>query len=164
MRRCPVISQRLGWRWMYQLRERTQNLNSLARMWPDTGTTDPAALSEIFPDCIQGSLGVIRSADEAEQYSNATEHYFFKDEDVLYLDDGIYVVCKDWTVKNIRGFINIISQRRIRSRRLCRSCHRWDHRSKEKPFREIHPDRCGLCHPDSRIDICGHYDRQKNSK
>lgn len=80
----------------------------IKRYIADTGTTDPVALSEIFPDCIQGSLGVIRSAGEAEQYSNATEHYFFKDEDVLYLDDGIYVVCKDWTVKNIRGFIDIM--------------------------------------------------------
>lgn len=90
------------------LNKRRLVLEGIKKYIADTGTTDPAALGEVFPDCIQGSLGVIRSVIEAEQYSNAAEHYYFKDEDVLHLDDGIYAVCKDWTVKNIRYFIDVM--------------------------------------------------------
>ena len=74
----------------------------------DTATTEPAALLEVFPDHIQGALGVIRAANEAEQYSDAMERYFFNDDDVLHLDTGIYVVSKDWTVKNIGRFIDLM--------------------------------------------------------
>ncbi len=75
----------------------------------DTGNTDPKLLLELFPDYIQGSLGVIRPAQEAEQYSNAREHYFFKDDEVLFLDSGMYVVCKDWTINNIDRFIDVMT-------------------------------------------------------
>lgn len=65
-------------------------------------------LAEIFPDYIQGSLGVIRSAEEAEKYQDATIHYFFEDPDIIYLMGKQYVVCKDWTVHNIDRFISLI--------------------------------------------------------
>lgn len=91
-----------------QLNKRQLVLECIKQYIQDTGTTDPESLFALFPDHVQGSLGVIRLATEAEQYRDATERYFFKDEEVLRLDNGIYVVSKDWTVKNIGRFIDIM--------------------------------------------------------
>ena len=66
-------------------------------------------LSEIFPDYIQGSLGVVRKASEAEKYSNAKSRFFFSDQDVLVLQDGHYVVCAQWDKNNIKRFLKLFS-------------------------------------------------------
>ncbi|MCR5020311.1 hypothetical protein [Ruminococcus sp.] len=91
-----------------QLNKRQLVLNCIRQYIADTGTTEADSLLEMFPDYIQGSLGVIRAINEAEQYSDATERYFFKDDEVLHLDTGIYVISKDWTVKNIGRFIDVM--------------------------------------------------------
>jgi len=91
-----------------QFNKRQLVLECIKRYIEDTTTSDSAILLDLFPDWIQGSLGVIRAAEEAEQYSDATERYFFKDDEVLHLDTGIYVVSKDWTVKNISRFIDVM--------------------------------------------------------
>ena len=91
-----------------QLNKRQLVLECIKQYVADTAITDPSVLFEVFPDYIQGSLGVIRAASEAEQYSDATERYFFKDDEVLHLDTGVYVISKDWTVKNIGRFIDVM--------------------------------------------------------
>ena len=75
----------------------------------DTKVTDASVLLELFPDYIQGSLGVIRAAEKAERYSDAKERYFFNDDQVLQLNEDVYVVSKDWTVKNIDRFIDVMN-------------------------------------------------------
>lgn len=74
----------------------------------DSQISSAKEMFDIFPDYVQGSLGVIRAASEAEQYQDATAHYYFSDEDVLNFDEGTYVVCKDWTVDNISRFVDIM--------------------------------------------------------
>lgn len=91
-----------------QFNKRQLVLQCIKQYIADTDTTDPNVLFEVFPDYIQGSLGVIRAVGEAEQYSDATERYFFKDDEVLHLDSGIYVISKDWTVKNIGRFVDVM--------------------------------------------------------
>ena len=91
-----------------QLNKRQLVLECIKQYIADTATTDHVVLLEVFPDYIQGSLGVIRAASEAERYSDATERYFFKDDEVLHLDTGTYVISKDWTVKNIGRFIDVM--------------------------------------------------------
>ena len=91
-----------------QLNKRQLVLECIKQYIADTATSESAVLFDLFPDYIQGSLGVIRAAGEAEQYSDATERFFFKDDEVLHLDTGIYVISKDWTVKNIDRFIDIM--------------------------------------------------------
>jgi len=91
-----------------QLNKRQLVLECIKQYIADTSTTDPSVLLDLFPDWIQGSLGVVRAAGEAEQYSDATERYFFKDDEVLHLDTGVYVISKDWTVKNISRFIDVM--------------------------------------------------------
>ena len=65
-------------------------------------------LQDVFPDYIQGSLGVIRSVQEAERYKDAAGHYFFEDANIIILQGQHYVVCKDWTAKNIKRFISVM--------------------------------------------------------
>ena len=91
-----------------QLNKRHLVLECIKQYISDTGKTSPSTLFEIFPDYVQGSLGILRAAEDAERYSGATDHYFFGDNEVLHLDDGIYVVSKDWTVKNIGRFLDIM--------------------------------------------------------
>ena len=91
-----------------QLNKRQLVLECIKQYISDSGTRSSDALFEIFPDHVQGSLGVLRSAEKAEIYSGATERYFFGDDEVLHLDDGIYVVSKDWTIKNIDRFLDIM--------------------------------------------------------
>lgn len=71
-------------------------------------TTTFSDLQDVFPDYIQGSLGVIRSVEEAERYKDAAGHYFFEDANIITLQNQHYVVCKDWTAKNIKSFISVM--------------------------------------------------------
>ncbi len=71
----------------------------------DQQVTSSEQLLEAFPTVIQGSLGLIRPAEEAEMYENAKARFFFRDDEVLRFNDGIFVICKEWTAKNIGGFI-----------------------------------------------------------
>ena len=91
-----------------QLNKRQLVLECIKQYITDTNITDATVLIELFPDHLQGSMGVIRAVEEAERYLNATEHYFFGDNDVLHLDTGLYVVSKDWTYKNIGQFIEVM--------------------------------------------------------
>lgn len=64
-------------------------------------------LKVAFPDYVQGSLGIVKRANEAERYSNAAKRFFFKDADIIHLKDGDYVVCSQWDAKNIPAFIKL---------------------------------------------------------
>ncbi len=61
----------------------------------------------IFPDYLQGSLGVIKSVEEADMYSNADKRFYFKDTDILYLDKKPYVICSQWEKKNINNILQV---------------------------------------------------------
>ena len=43
----------------------------------DNDITSSRALNDIFPDYIQGSMGMIKRVEEAEKYSNAKKRFFF---------------------------------------------------------------------------------------
>ena len=73
----------------------------------DNSVQSATLVEDVFPDHLQGSLGVIRRATEAEAYIGSENRYFFGDDDVLKFDEGIYVVCREWTVKNIPRFIKV---------------------------------------------------------
>ena len=62
---------------------------------------------EIFPDYIQGSLGVIKPAGIAEQYSSSNRRFYFSDDDIIYFSGQPYVVCAQWEKKNISRILNI---------------------------------------------------------
>ena len=73
----------------------------------DQSIQDPEDFWDVFPDYIQGSLGVLREVGEAEVYVDSAARYYFEDENIINIADGQYVVCKDWTAKNIRKFLEI---------------------------------------------------------
>lgn len=91
-----------------QLNKRQLVLECVKQYIDDNKITSFTSLLEVFPDHIQGPLGVIRKAESAEQYKDATDRYYFEDENVIHLDEGIYVVSKEWTVNNINGFIDVM--------------------------------------------------------
>ena len=62
-------------------------------------------LSAVFPDRLQGALGVIQLASVADHYKGAKKRFFFADTDRIILEDDCYVVCSQWEAKNIAQFI-----------------------------------------------------------
>ena len=64
---------------------------------------------KVFPDHLQGSLGVIKPIEMAEKYSNAHRRFYFSDEDILLFDDKRYVVCSQWEKKNISKLLKVAS-------------------------------------------------------
>ena len=91
-----------------QTNKRHLVLNCIKKYIQDSGIHDAEKLLEIFPDYIQGPLGVIRAVEDAEKYSSPEDRYFFADNDVLRLQTGIFVISKDWTVNNIGKFIEVM--------------------------------------------------------
>ena len=91
------------------LNKRQLVLDCIKKYINDHSEVDYKTIQEVFPDYIQGSLGVIRSVEEAELYKDAPSHYFFDDESIITLDGAHYVVCKDWTVQNIKRFIDAMT-------------------------------------------------------
>lgn len=66
-----------------------------------------AALSNVFPDYIQGSLGVIKKIEDAEIYANSSKRFYFSDENILHLKEGDYVICSQWDATNIKRFLKV---------------------------------------------------------
>ncbi len=64
-------------------------------------------LLEVFPDYVQGSLGVVKRIEDAELYAGSSKRYYFSDEDIIQMDDGKYVVCKQWDAVNIVKFLKL---------------------------------------------------------
>lgn len=67
-----------------------------------------SALLQVFPNDIQGPLGVVREIANAELYSDAVKRFFFSDEHVLHFQDGDYVICREWHNKNIENLIKVM--------------------------------------------------------
>ena len=67
-------------------------------------------LRKMFPDKIQGSLGVIRRIESARQYTNAEKRYYLKPAEMLTFCDGQYAVCCQWDKHNIERFIKRANQ------------------------------------------------------
>lgn len=64
-----------------------------------------AELCRVFDKSLQGSLGVVKRYEEAQEISDAAKRFFMKEEDVLVLKDGRVVVCTQWGIFNIVKFI-----------------------------------------------------------
>ena len=76
----------------------------------DNSVSTYADVIRVFPDYIQGSLGVVKPIEVAERYSNAHRRFYFSDDDILLLDGKRYVVCSQWEKKNIDRILKIASQ------------------------------------------------------
>jgi len=68
---------------------------------------DSEKLLEVFPDYIQGSLGMIKKVEDDERYANASKRFYFADKDIIHLKDGDYVICSQWDSGNINRFIKL---------------------------------------------------------
>lgn len=73
----------------------------------DNNINDYTELVKVFPDYIQGSLGVVKSVEIAEKYANAHKRFYFSDEDIIYFSGVPHVVCSQWEKKNIDRFLKV---------------------------------------------------------
>lgn len=64
-------------------------------------------LIDVFPDYVQGSLGIVKRIENAERYTNAKKRFYFSDENIIHLSDGDYVVCSQWDAVNIGKFLKL---------------------------------------------------------
>lgn len=64
-------------------------------------------LIDVFPDYVQGSLGIVKRVVDAEWYTNAKKRFYFSDENIIHLSDGDYVVCTQWDAGNIGKFLKL---------------------------------------------------------
>lgn len=76
----------------------------------DNNVSTYAEVIKVFPDYIQGSLGVVKPIETAERYSNAHRRFYFGDDDVLVLEGKRYAVCSQWEKKNIDRILKVASQ------------------------------------------------------
>lgn len=75
----------------------------------ENNITSYEELIKVFPDYLQGSLGVIKPIQIAEKYSNAHRRFYFEDTDILTFDNKQYVVCAQWEKKNINNILSVAS-------------------------------------------------------
>ena len=75
----------------------------------DNNIVSYSELLRVFPDYLQGSLGVVKPIEIAERYSNAHRRYYFGDEDILQFEGKKYVVCSQWEKKNINRILKVAS-------------------------------------------------------
>lgn len=64
-------------------------------------------LKNIFPDNLQGSLGVVRPRSEAQKIMDegGIPRHFLKDNELISLEDMDVAVCNQWGIGNINKFI-----------------------------------------------------------
>lgn len=82
-------------------------LACVKRYIEENNIDDFDVLLNVFPDGIQGSLGVIKPAEIAQRYANAHRRFYFEDQDIVYLSGLPYVVCSQWEKRNIERFLRV---------------------------------------------------------
>ena len=66
-------------------------------------------LKDVFPDYLNGSLGVfsLRSEVEKRFALKPNKHHFLKPSEIIKLEDCEITVCVDWDVRKIQKFLKI---------------------------------------------------------
>lgn len=62
-------------------------------------------LKQVFSKSLQGSIGVVESANIAKFRSDYNVRFFTKEDEVLHLFDGDAYVCSQWGILNIPKFV-----------------------------------------------------------
>lgn len=72
----------------------------------DNPDTTRGEIKKVFPRALQGSLGVVESAEIAQLRHDYEIRFFTKPEEVLHAFDGDMYVCTQWGILNIPNFVN----------------------------------------------------------
>ncbi|MDD2435768.1 MAG: hypothetical protein PHO63_05930 [Bacilli bacterium] len=67
-------------------------------------------LQTVFDSSLQGSFGVIVEKSIATKTSDYEKRFFAKKDEEINLIDGVCVVCSQWTLTRINGFIVRVRQ------------------------------------------------------
>lgn len=103
----PKIQNRDKTKYMFEGKVYAKNRLVLAVIRDYVSRHNPtfAELCNVFDKSLQGSLGVVKHYEEAQDISDSAKRFFMKPEDVLYLKDAKVVVCTQWGIFNIVKFI-----------------------------------------------------------
>ncbi len=71
-----------------------------------------AELENIFPQHLQGSMGVFTTSESAQEIFDRTGHkrYYIKSEELIKVSDTIISTCTQWGKGNIQNFINHVNK------------------------------------------------------
>lgn len=71
-----------------------------------------AELEKIFPQRLQGSMGVFETTDNAQEIYDRTGHkrHYLKAEELIELSDSIIATSNQWGIKNIEPFVNHVNR------------------------------------------------------
>lgn len=73
----------------------------------DNDVKSYSELINIFPDRLQGALGVVSPIETAERYKDADKRFYFSGTDAILFDGKLFVVCSQWDAKNISNFLAV---------------------------------------------------------
>lgn len=82
----------------------------------DNPDIDYVTLKKIFPNYLQGSIGVIKNVSEIEEWENdgrnetRSDRFFINENDVLTLKNDKVYVSSQWGIKNTPNFINYVKK------------------------------------------------------
>ncbi len=71
-----------------------------------------AELKKVFPDTIQGSMGVFTTKENALEIYNRTGHkrYYIKADELIELFDETIATCTQWGIGNIGTFVDTVNK------------------------------------------------------
>lgn len=71
-----------------------------------------ADLKKVFPDNIQGSIGVFDTQEKAQEIFDRTGHkrHYIKPDELIKLSDSIIATCNQWGIKNIEVFVDSVKK------------------------------------------------------
>lgn len=73
---------------------------------PEVTASAQLTAKGVFEKALQGSMAVIRPLAEAKTYAGYEKRFFCSDDEMLSLDDGVFVVSSQWSANNVDRLIN----------------------------------------------------------
>jgi hypothetical protein len=71
-----------------------------------------AEIEKLFPQRLQGSMGVLESYEKAQEIYDRTGHkrHYLKPEELIKLFDSIIATSNQWGIGNIESFVNYVNE------------------------------------------------------
>jgi hypothetical protein len=71
-----------------------------------------AEIEKLFPQRLQGSMGVLESYEKAQEIYDRTGHkrHYLKPEELIKLSDSIIATSNQWGIGNIESFVNYVNE------------------------------------------------------
>ncbi len=88
-------------------------VNKVVKSYVDRNpTVRYAELQNVFPNYLQGSMGVFTTKKTAQEIFDRTGHkrYYLKADELIELSDATIATCTQWGIGNVRTFVNHVNK------------------------------------------------------